>query len=446
MSLAVTLLVVLAFLIPLALLVRNQAADRALSRAERDAQAIAAALAVAPAAEGVEVSPELAEAVLDAFGSKDDFTIVFPDGVGVGAPYEPTPGLAQAEGGAAFTAQIDGGAEVLVPVLVADAPAAGSTVVVRTVVSNAELTEGVGTAWIMLGALGVFIVMVAGLAADRLGRTIVRPVGELSSAARSLGRGDLNTRVVPGGPTEVADVGEAFNFLARRLEALLEAERESVADLSHRLRTPLTALRLQAETLSDPTESSGLLEDIERLERAVDRMIEEARRPSRESATEPLESDLAAVVRHRAPFWKVLADEQGRAVDVHTTGGHLLVPIGSDELGALVDTLIENVFAHTAPGTAYSIWAGPRGGDGVTLVIDDEGPGFPDAGVVARGASAGGSTGLGLDIVQRAAKRTGGDLSIGPRPGGGARVTVRFGGVGRGDRVGAPSRGTERHR
>jgi signal transduction histidine kinase len=423
-SLAVTLLVVLAFLVPLALLVRNQATDRALSRAERDAQAIAAALAVAPATGGGEVDPELAVSVLEAFGSQESFSIIFPDGEGVGAPYEDTPGLVQAMGGAAFTAQIDGGAEVLVPVLAADTPQAGSTVVVRTVVSDDELQEGVAIAWAMLGALGVFLVLVAGLAADRLARNIVRPVSALSGAARALGDGDLETRVEPGGPAEVAEVGEAFNFLASRLYSLLDAERESVADLSHRLRTPLTALRLQADTLGDREEAASLLDDIDRMERAVDRMIEEARRPSRDSGKPPLPADLAAVVRHRATFWKVLADEQDRAAAVHTTGGELLVPMGVDDLGAMIDTLMENIFAHTASGTDYSIWAGPNGVDAVVMLVEDRGPGFPESGLVARGASTAGSTGLGLDIVQRAAERTGGSLEVGSRPGGGARVAV----------------------
>ena len=62
-------------------------------------------------------------------------------------------------------------------------------------------------------------------------------------AALALGGGDLDRRVAPAGPHEIADVGVAFNFLAERLRLLLAGERESVADLSHRLRTPLTALR-----------------------------------------------------------------------------------------------------------------------------------------------------------------------------------------------------------
>ena len=174
----------------------------------------------------------------------------------------------------------------------------------------------------------------------------------------ALGGGDLDRRVTPSGPDEIADVGVAFNFLAERLRLLLAEERESVADLSHRLRTPLTALRLQAETLNDTEASLVLLEDISRLESAVDRMIEQARKPSEERG--PEQADLGAVVRHRATFWKVLADEQDRPVDVHTSGGRLSVPMSGQDLGALVDTLMENVFSHTSPGVGYQDRSSPR--------------------------------------------------------------------------------------
>jgi signal transduction histidine kinase len=283
----------------------------------------------------------------------------------------------------------------------------------------------------MLALLGVFLVGVATLAADRLARSIVRPVAALSEAARSLGAGNLDTRVVPDGTPEIAEVGEAFNFLAERLGVLLSAERESVADLSHRLRTPLTALRLQAETLNDKDESAALLADIDQLERAVDHMIEEARRPPSHlqagwASRDDMVADLAAVVRHRATFWKVLADEQGRDVTIHTSGGELFVGLSPDELGAVVDTLLENVFSYTPPGTGYSVTAGAGSRDTAWLVIEDDGPGFPDTAVVERGTSGSGSTGLGLDIVRRAAQRAGGRMHVSNRRQGGAHIQVVF--------------------
>jgi signal transduction histidine kinase len=428
-SLAISTLVVIAFVIPLALTLRNQAQNRALSRAETLAQAIATALAVdttRPA--GGPVSVEAAALVLDVFAtSAESVTVFFPDGQEVGAPVFSRDNVDVAFSEArAFTAFTDGGAEVLVPLLSADVPDAEVNAVVRSFVAESDLTAGVWVAWGMLAGLGVFLVLVAVVTADRLGRSIVRPIAELSDAALALGGGDLDRRVKPSGPHEIADVGVAFNFLGERLRLLLAEERESVADLSHRLRTPLTALRLQVETLTDREVSAALLEDIDRLESAVDRMIEQARKPS--EAKGPEQSDLGAVVRHRATFWKVLADEQTRPVDVHTAGGRLPVAMSAPDLGALVDTLLENVFSHTSPGVGYRIEARPGHSDGqVVLVVEDSGTGFVHEDALERGESGGGSTGLGLDIVLKAAQRTGGGLIIGESALGGARVEVVFG-------------------
>ena len=428
LSLAISTLVVIAFLIPLALLLRNQAQNRALSRSETLAQAIATSLVVDTAtAEGGGVSATLAETVLEVFGAPAEAaTVLFADGEVVGAPVLDTTNIDVAFAEArAFTAFTEGGAEVLVPLLSPDTPDQSVDVVVRAFVTEADLSEGVVAAWAMIAGLGVFLVIVAVVAADRLGRSVVRPVAELSDAALALGGGDLDRRVTPAGPDEIADVGVAFNFLAERLRLLLAEERESVADLSHRLRTPLTAVRLQAETLADREASRGLLHDIDRLEDAVDRLIEEARRPSMERG--PAQSDLGAVVRQRATFWKVLADEQQRAVDVHTSGGRLPVGIDAQDLGALIDTLLGNVFAHTDPGTAYRITASPRGDGHSVLVVEDDGQGFEHDAPLKRGESGRGSTGLGLDIALRAAERTGGTLRLGESASGGARVEVIFG-------------------
>ena len=428
LSLAISTLVVIAFMIPLALLLRNQAQNRALSRSETLAQAIATALIVDTArSEDGEVSVVAAQTVLEVFGSgADSVSILFATGPEVGAPVFSKDNIDVAFSEArAFTAFTPGGAEVLVPLLSADVPDSAD-VVVRSFVPEDDLTEGVWVAWGMLAGLGVFLVIVAVVAADRLGRSIVRPVAELSEAALALGGGDLDRRVIPAGPDEIADVGVAFNFLAERLRLLLAEERESVADLSHRLRTPLTALRLQTETLTDKESAAILLQDIDRMESAVDRMIEEARRPSEEKG--PEQADLGAVVRHRATFWKVLADEQERAVDVHTSGGRLPVAMSGQDLGALIDTLLENVFSHTSPGVGYRIEARPGYTEGqVVLVVEDSGAGFEHDGALERGESGGGSTGLGLDIVLRAAQRTGGGLKIGESALGGARVEVQFG-------------------
>jgi signal transduction histidine kinase len=434
LSLAVASLVVVAFLVPVGVLIRNQAQTRALIAAERDAQSVAAALAVAGSAgTSSGISEPFAATVVAAFGNPAGLSVILPDDTVIGAPVDLTGNIEQGRRGAAFTAKVEGGAEVIVPVLLPDTPTADGTVVVRSFVPDDELTRGVNIAWMMLLGLGVFIIAIAVFASDRLGRSVVRPVTELSRAAHRWGEGELDTRVVPGGPDEIAEVGEAFNTLAGRLDALLAAERESVADLSHRLRTPLTALRLQADSLAQPEERAMLKDDIDELERAIDRLIQSARSPS-VSGQASTTVDLGEVVGHRAAFWQVLADEQGRPTSIRIDQGRHPVSLPRADLGAMVDVLIENVFAHTPAGCGYRIVVRDHADGRPMLAVSDDGPGFADLDVVRRGRSEAGSTGLGLDIVVRTAERTGGSVRLGSSYEGGAEVTVMFG------RNGVPTR------
>ena len=97
------------------------------------------------------------------------------------------------------------------------------------------------------------------------------------------------------------------------------------------------------------------------------------------------------------------------------------------DLEAAVDALLGNVVAHTPEGTGLLVALSRDPAGGALLVVIDEGPGFEDGAVIARGRSGGGSTGLGLDIARRTAAASGGDLRIGRVPGGGGRVSMRLG-------------------
>lgn len=413
-TLAVTSLIVISFVVPLGILVKRQAEDQALSRAESDARAVATALAVASSFGGVQLDQTTATAVLAAFGSPADTSIHLPDGTVVGEASPDDPDVAVARQGTAFTASTPTGAAVLVPVVLGQ-----GTAVVRVGVSDADLTEGVGTAWLILGSLALLLISIAMLGADRLGRSIVDPVLGLRRAAGALGAGDLGVRVEPAGPPEIAEVGRTFNDLAARLGILLQAEREAAADLSHSLRTPLTALRLQVESLPQQVRDE-LLDDVALVESTVDRVITEAR--SR-GAAEPREADLVASAAERSAFWEILAREQDRGFDGVQPGAPVRVAVTPADLVTVLDTLLENVFSHTPPGAAVRVSVDPSG---PALVVEDGGPGF-DGSEHHRGLSRGGSTGLGLDIVRRIAEGSGGSLHIDRSPLGGARIQVRFG-------------------
>ena len=415
LTVATTWMVALAFLVPLALLVRTLARDRALNGAELEAQSLAPVLALSDDAQVLE--PAIGAT---AAGAQGRLTVFLADGRALGAPAPRRQSLALAQRGRTFSTPAPGGTEVLVPVVVAD----GSTAVVRVLVPAETLHRGVAEAWLVLGGLGVALVLLAVLFADRMARSIVHPVERLAEAAHRLGQGDLRARVAPEGPPEIAEVGRAFNRLAQRVGELLVAGREAVADLSHRLRTPLTALRLDSEGVSEPDERQRIAEGVDELERAVDRVILEARRPVRDGMGAT--SDLARVARQRVEFWAALAEEQRRSWSWDAPDGDVPVAVPADELEAALDALLGNVFAHTPEGSAFrvAVEAGPGGG--ARVVVEDEGPGFAGDGSVPRGASGAGSTGLGLDIARRTAEGTGGALRVVEADNGGARVELEF--------------------
>jgi signal transduction histidine kinase len=409
---ATTALVTLAFGIPLALLVRTVAEDRARTAAQLEAQSLVAVLAT------VQNPNDIASVVSGAGNADREVTVFLADGSVLGVPRPPGAEVDRARTGkAAFTAPVGAGEAVFQAV---DRGSAGVDVI-EVFVPDGALRRGVTRSWVLLGALGIALVALGTAVADWLGRSVVRPMGELATVARRLSAGELDARVPPAGPAEVEDAGHALNALASRIGDLLAAEREGVADLSHRLRTPLAGLRLEAEALGDPAERVRVQEATDEVARSVDQLIDEARRPLRTNLRP--QSDLAAIVRDRAGFWAPLADDEGRSLELVVPDGPVLVASSAPDVAAAVDALIGNVLAHTPEGTAFRIEVVASGG-GACLVVADEGPGIDDASAVERGVSGAGSTGLGLDIVRRTAEATGGSLRVGRAPGGGALVEV----------------------
>jgi signal transduction histidine kinase len=253
---------------------------------------------------------------------------------------------------------------------------------------------------------------------------VLRPIADLAGTAHRLAGGELTARSQVRDPPELAEVSVALNRLAARIGELLASERELVADLSHRLRTPMAALRLDVEALGDRAESDRVGDHVVALQRMVDEVIREARRPVREGLA--ARCDAVDVVRDRVAFWSVLAEDTGRPVVLRLPAGELPVRLAAADLGAAVDAMLENVFAHTPDGTPMRITVAASADGGAVLEVGDDGPGFGPSAAV-RGHSNAGSTGLGVDIVRRAAESSGGRLELRSADSGGARVVVHLG-------------------
>ncbi|MEU6027101.1 HAMP domain-containing sensor histidine kinase [Streptomyces tauricus] len=443
---AVTTMVVVAFAVPLGLVIREMARDRAFSNAEREAAAVAPALSITTDRD--ELERVVASAASDAGmavhipagagdsgdGDSGDAGGGDGDGGGTGGEQQAVDiGRQRAADkdiattrklGRASTTEVPGGSTLLQPV----ALSSGEIAVVEVYVPEAEVTNGLGTAWAVLAGVGVALVVGSVAVADRLGVRMVQPAQRLVESAHELGEGKLGARVPEEGPTELRLAAVAFNSMADQVVQLLANERELAADLSHRLRTPLTVLRLNAASLGDGPAAEQTRAAVAQLEREVDTIIRTARdaKPQTAAVGVGVGCDAAEVVRERMDFWSALAEDEGRKVRVAGVDRPVRIPVARADLVAALDALLGNVFRHTAEGTAFAVDV-HNGEDAVIVLVSDAGPGIADpqaAMARGRGSGADGSTGLGLDIVRRLAESTGGDVRIGRSVLGGTEVRI----------------------
>lgn len=413
-------MVLLAMLVPMAILVRSYALEDRLARAALEVQAVETV---------VSGQDKGAVAVyvdrLNADDAHTRTTVLYPDGTGVG----PDPGederiLDARNTGRARVDDVADGSQILVPVSRGGNSALPSlTPVIRMVVDEPGLDSVVGVAWGLLAVLGLALLVGSLAVVDRLGRSFVQPIRLLAEHTQSLGRpGEPAPLAVVEGPPEVQELGAAIDRLVGRIQLLLSRERESVADLSHRLRTPVTALRLRVEAVADPDLRERLGGDLDALQATVDEIVREARRSEREGL-DP-RTDGVPVLAERVRHWVPLAEDLGRPFELDLATSGPLLRTSRADLEALVDVLLDNVFTHTADDDAVGVTLTAYD-DRVELVVKDAGPGLPtDLDPTGRGASGAGSTGLGLAIASRTAEDSGGALSVGVSDMGGARVAV----------------------
>ncbi len=287
-----------------------------------------------------------------------------------------------------------------------------------------------------LGLAGVAAVVMIAMAGIgwAIARSVTRPLRTLSSAADRFATGDLAPmNPDPDAPAEIAALEATLNTMAHRLDRLLEEHRAFVADASHQLRTPLTALRLRLENLqSDVTAAEGAedlgaaIEESDRLSGLVSDLLRLARA---EQSAVPESVDLTQLVGERVDTWSAIADAADVTLEFAPPAGSLTVDAVPGGVEQILDNLIDNAVTASPPGASVSVTV-TAGLDRHRLTVADAGPGLTHAQQTRaldrfwRLDTAKPGTGLGLPIARALAESSGGSLQLGESPAGGLAVTV----------------------
>jgi signal transduction histidine kinase len=343
---------------------------------------------------------------------------------GVGADYSARPEIASALGGR--IAQEERSSSTLGQRILATAVPVvrrGRTDgAVRVTQSVDAVGRAVRSATLGLVLVGL-VVLALGLAAGFvLAASLARPLKRLALAARRAGEGDLTVRVPVEGSREQREVGHAFNEMTARVQQMVDAQRDFVADASHQLRTPLTGLRLrleEAEATGAVEQVSGALEEVDRLSAVVNELLVlseagTARIP--DAVTDLLAAARRAVARYPA-------------ADFELRGEGSLVRCTPDDLDRILDALIENAIDYGPADQVIALTVALG-----RLQVTDQGPGIIPGeeetifrrfhrGTVGR-ASRRRGTGLGLAIARELATRWRATVTLANAPGAGATATV----------------------
>ncbi|GAA1983898.1 sensor histidine kinase [Kitasatospora viridis] len=311
-------------------------------------------------------------------------------------------------------------------------PASGALVLSR---STADLDDRLITIWTWLAVCGLGALAASVLVAVQLARWVGRPLAELDTAAARLGEGELAARAPVGqGPPEVRRVAATFNAMAARTENLIHGHRAVIADVSHQLRTPLTALRLRLDLLTADAqgdtaqELAGAQHEVARLSRLVDGLLAVARAEHSVPRTTPVA--VGEVVAERIAAWEPLAEERGVRLSARGPAD-LTAQLAAGDLEQVLDNLFANALDAVPQGGRIEVLTrrAPEQ-DAVLLSVADNGPGMDqearDRAFRRFDTGSPGGTGLGLAIVHRLVTAGGGQVALEPTPGGGLTVRLQL--------------------
>ena len=292
--------------------------------------------------------------------------------------------------------------------------------------------------WWQFLLAGVVAAVISLVGARWLARGMTQPLRDMADAARKMELGVFPAKIETRSRDEVGRLAAAFNRMSTELELLERSRRDLVANVSHELKTPITAIRAHLENLADGIEQPDrdtlqvMLGQTERLGRLVDQLLDLSRL---ESGEVPLHLEPVALSPVVAQVFSEFS--VGRAVtDVRLDDevpADLIVHADAERIHQVLFNLVDNAVRYTPPGGEVTISA-RRDGDRIQVEVRDTGVGVPQEHLprlferfyradASRSREDGGGTGIGLAIARSIVEGHGGRISADSQPNKGAVFT-----------------------
>jgi len=317
---------------------------------------------------------------------------------------------------------------------------------------NLVLTAGV--TWytvVFLGwrvRYGMLTASIIALAVSQIvGHGMTLPLRQMTAAVRELAAGRPAPPLQTGSRDEVGQLARAFTTMVAQLSAVDQQRRQLLADVGHELRTPVAALRAQAENLVDgvrPADRAALGELLEQVELLAGKLTDFLRLASADGESGALRRRRIGVRELIDPVVAQIELARPGAAVALDVPADLVVDADPDRLGQVLTNLLDNAVRHAGDGGRVQVRARELPpAPGLLVEVTDDGPGIPpqrwssvferhrswdteddDTGVVDPGL--GGGTGLGLAIARWAVSLHGGRIAVVPAPEGGCRIRVEI--------------------
>lgn len=212
---------------------------------------------------------------------------------------------------------------------------------------------------VLLVVIAVLLILAVILEAWWMASTISRPIRSLTDVAEQLSQGKLLVRATPAGPEELQQLGETFNQMASHLQDNMEGLRAFVANASHELRTPITAIKLNVDALVDGAMDdqvvaqrflSQIQDELELMNRTVTDLLDLSRIEAGRGRTQYESVDMAVLMNETRELWRARTQQAGIELRLVPPVSAPKVLANEDQLRRLLNNLVENAIKNTPAG------------------------------------------------------------------------------------------------